>query len=951
VSLALELAQQDILIGLVKGLTYAALAAGFVLIYRSTGVLNFAHAETGALGVAVFVLLLVRYDINWWLAYAIAIVVGALAGMIIELLIVRRLFTAPRLVLLIATIGVAQLLQAIKINLPSVTSPGPIPLPFEKVFGDPRTDSLVLRPREYLVLIIVPVLILGLALFLGKTRFGLAVRATASNADGARIYGTSPKKTSTIVWTLAGALAVATAVLFAPFQISNAAQAGTAALAAPLLLRAITVGLLARMRSLPLVLVAGMGVGVVEQFVLVNVESTNRNVVDLYLFLAVLVVVLLARRSARDYSSWSLSPKLAPVPEHLKSVWWIKHLNLMAFAALFGLFGVLGLLLDSNSKLFVWSSIIVIAIVGLSLSLLTGWAGQLSLGQFAFVGLGAMSMAALTQGNKIPLIGRGFTLNWWLALLIAIAIGVLAAVIIGLPALRMKGLFLAVATLAFAVASSNWLLLQDVFTNGSTASQPVKPPKLGPIDFAESRRAYYWLCLISLIGVAALVAQIRRTGIGRRIIAVRENEDAAAASTVASATTKLMAFAISGGIAAFAGALYITLQSAIQPSVTFGPEQSIRMVAIAIIGGLGSVAGPILGALWVQGIPAMWGATPPDIVVLLTSSIGLLLLLMYFPGGLQQIVYSARDALIGFAAQRVPAPELDPAAAPRVASIPARTRETIELAEGQAALSVEGLCVAFGGLCAVDRVSAVAHKGEMVGLIGTNGSGKSTLLNAISGFVPSVGRIEVLGHDVSDLAAHKRHELGLGRGFQAARLYSDLTVRETLMVALEARERTSLVPALLSAPVSRRMERAKRSQADEIIHFLGLGRFSDRLISQLSTGTRRVVELGGLLAVDAQVLLLDEPTGGVAQRETEAFGPLIRRIQSELEATVILIEHDMPLVMSICDRVYCLEAGSVIAEGTPDEVRNHPRVIASYLGTDERAIQRSDQSPVPAPLS
>jgi ABC-type branched-subunit amino acid transport system ATPase component/ABC-type branched-subunit amino acid transport system permease subunit len=950
-SLAIALSQQDLLIGVVKGLTYAALAAGFVLIYRSTGVLNFAHAETGALGVAVFVLLLVRYDINWWLAYAIAIAVGAVTGMIIELLIVRRLFTSPRLVLLIATIGVAQLLQAVKINLPAVTSPGPIPLPFTKAFGDPRTDSLVLRPREYLVIIIVPLLILGLALFLGKTRFGLAVRATASNADGARIYGTSPKKTSTIVWTIAGALAVATAVLFAPFQISNAAQAGTAALAAPLLLRAVTVGLLARMRSLPLVLAAGVGVGVVEQVVLANVESTNRNVVDLYLLLAVLVVVLLAKRSARDSASWSLSPKLAPIPDHLKTVWWIKHLNLIGFVILFGVFAVLGLVLSSNSQLFVWSSIIVIAIVGLSLSLLTGWAGQLSLGQFAFVGLGAMSMATLTQGNEIPLIGRGFTLNWWLALAIVVVLGVLTAVVIGLPALRMKGLFLAVATLAFAVASSNWLLLQDVFTNGSTASQPVRAPSLGPIDFAESRRSYYWLCLISLAVLAAMVAQIRRTGVGRRIIAVRENEDAAAASTVPSATTKLTAFAISGGIAAFAGALFITLQSSIQPSVTFGPEQSIRIVAIVIIGGLGSVAGPILGALWVQGIPALWGATPPDVVVLLTSSIGLLLLLMYFPGGLQQIVYSARDVLIRIAEQRNPAPAPDPTAAQRVATIPARTRPVIDLPDGAPVLSVNDLSVTFGGLRAVDTVTAEARKGEMVGLIGTNGSGKSTLLNAISGFVPSVGRIEVLGQDVSDLSAHARHRLGLGRGFQAARLYADLTVRETLMVALEARERTRLGPALLYLPPSQRIERTKRAQADEIIDFLGLGRFSDRLISQLSTGTRRVVELGGLLAVDAQVLLLDEPTGGVAQRETEAFGPLIRRIQQELDATVVLIEHDMPLVMSICDRVYCLEAGAVIAQGSPDEVRNHPRVIASYLGTDERAIHRSDQSPVPAPVS
>jgi ABC-type branched-subunit amino acid transport system permease subunit/ABC-type branched-subunit amino acid transport system ATPase component len=940
-SLAFELAQQDVLIGVVKGLTYAALAAGFVLIYRSTGVLNFAHAETGAVGVAIFVLLLVRYDLNWWLAYVIAVVIGALIGMVIELTIVRRLFTAPRLVLLIATIGVAQLLQAVKINLPQVTSPGPIPLPFEKVFGNPRTSSLVLRPREYIVIILVPILILGLAVFLNRTRFGLAVRATASNPDTARIYGTSPKNTSTIVWTIGGALAVATAVLFAPYQISNAAQAGTAALAAPLLLRAVAVGLLARMKSLPMVLVGGVAIGVIEQAITTNVESTNRTVVDLYLFLAVLVVVLFIRKGRSEEAGWSLSPRQMPVPERLKMVGWVRHLNLIGFMLLFAIFGALGLLLSSNSSLFTWTSIMIVALVGLSLSLLTGWAGQLSLGQFAFVGLGAMSMVALTQGNEIPLINRGFNLNWWVALVVTIVIGVVAALIIGLPSLRVKGLFLAVATLAFAVASANWLLSQDVFTGGGTTTKALEKPTLGPIDFAESRRAFYWMCLVALMLVAALVSRLRRTGIGRSIIAVRENEDAASANTVMPARMKLIAFALSGGIAALAGALFATQQSSIQPSQAFGSEQSIRMVAIAIIGGLGSVAGPILGALWVQGVPALWGSSPPDLVVLLTSSIGLLLLLMYFPGGLQQLVYSARGALLRAAEKR--APEATSRPVP-VRTVPTRERSAPVLTAGQPALAANGVCVTFGGNRAVDDVTFHVMPGELVGLIGTNGAGKSTLLNAISGFVPSIGRIEVLGKEVNGMPAHARHRLGLGRGFQAAKLYPELTVRETLMVALEAREPSRLAASMVAMPPSRRAERAKRAEADEIISFLGLGYFSDSTVTGLSTGTRRVVELGCLLAVDAHVLLLDEPTGGVAQKETEAFGPLIKRIQSELDAAVVVIEHDMPLVMSISDRVYCLEAGAVIAQGTPDEVRHDPLVIASYLGTDERAINRSDHA-------
>jgi ABC-type branched-subunit amino acid transport system ATPase component len=214
-------------------------------------------------------------------------------------------------------------------------------------------------------------------------------------------------------------------------------------------------------------------------------------------------------------------------------------------------------------------------------------------------------------------------------------------------------------------------------------------------------------------------------------------------------------------------------------------------------------------------------------------------------------------------------------------------------------------------------------------------------MNAIGGFVPSSGRIEVLGRDVSGLPPYRRARLGLGRGFQAARLYDDLTVRETVLVALEARQRTGVVSSMFALPPSTSRERAKRREADEIVRYLGLERFADEFVSNLSTGTRRITELACQLALGARVLLLDEPTAGLAQRETEAFGPVIRRVRDELDAAVLLIEHDMALVMEVSDRVYCLEAGNVIAEGPPEQVRHDPLVVASYLGTDIRSIQRS----------
>jgi ABC-type branched-subunit amino acid transport system ATPase component len=381
------------------------------------------------------------------------------------------------------------------------------------------------------------------------------------------------------------------------------------------------------------------------------------------------------------------------------------------------------------------------------------------------------------------------------------------------------------------------------------------------------------------------------------------------------------------------------LRETVTPTQAFGPEESLRVVATAVIGGLGSIAGPIIGALWVRGLPVLFSDTPE--VRLFTSSIGLLILLMYFPGGLIQIMYKIRDAILAWADQRLEARGVERPVPAIEKRVPTRTASDLVVANDGPWLAVSNVNVRFGGIQAVSDVSLSVGRDELVGLIGTNGAGKSTLMNAISGFVKSTGDVNVLGDDVSGLSAYRRHRRGLGRGFQSARLYPALTVRETIMVALEARERSWLLPSMTGLPPSPGAERRKRSEAAELIDFLGLGRYGDEFIANLSTGTRRIVELGTLLAVDARVLLLDEPTGGVAQREAEAFGPLIVRIRRELGASMLLTEHDMPLIMSISDRVYCLEAGAVIAEGTPNEVRSNPLVIASYLGTDERAIQRS----------
>lgn len=272
-----------------------------------------------------------------------------------------------------------------------------------------------------------------------------------------------------------------------------------------------------------------------------------------------------------------------------------------------------------------------------------------------------------------------------------------------------------------------------------------------------------------------------------------------------------------------------------------------------------------------------------------------------------------------------------------------------------AALRALGRGAAREGRWSLRDVTLDVRPGESVGLIGANGAGKTTLMDCISGYVqPTEGAITAFGVDLAGLAPELRPYADVGRSFQDARLFPGLTVEESLLVAVERHRPTRVLAALFG--LDRRGERAKLALVDELVATMGLGAYRDKLVSELSTGTRRVVDIASILAQRPRLLLLDEPTAGIAQRETEAFGPLMRRVQARLGCAILLIEHDMPLIMGLSDRVYAMETGRVLAEGTPDIVRTDPRVVASYLGTSEAAINRSgaiaadEPSPAPSPL-
>jgi ABC-type branched-subunit amino acid transport system ATPase component/ABC-type branched-subunit amino acid transport system permease subunit len=946
--LALLAPTQAIVDGAVNGLVYALIGMGVVLVYRSTKVINLAAGAMGLPGAGLLVVLTVNYGVPYWPALVLALLAGALFAAAVELIVIRRLFDAPRVVLLVATIGVAQLAQAIVLAYPDITDvrtryPSPIN-------ADVHIADVVLSPATLLTLLTVPVAAGALAWLLARTRFGHAVAAASDNARLARLSGISPRRTSTIVWTIAGLLGTITVILIATDNgnVTQVATLGPATMA-----RALAVAVVAGLVSFPRALVAGVAIGVAEAVITFN-SIGQPGLADLALFATVLIAVALqSRRDGADGAErFSFMPRVRPVPVNIRDRWWVRHLGALVGVTAVAVAVALPLVLPAPSTSFNLTRILCYGFVALSVSVVTGWAGQLSLGQMALGGVAALVAALFARGQAVTLNLPGLEdvvvqlgpTGFLAAVLIGTLAAAVVAVILGWGALRAPGLLLAVSTFAFAQVCERYLFRTTLLTGGRQPPIRIVRDTVGGVDLGV-QRTYYWCCLALIVLVTVAVARVRRRGPGRAIVAVRDNPTTAAAYTVSPAHRKLSGFALSGLIAGLGGALLGGLTQNINTNELFVVGDSLSVVSMAVIGGLGSIIGPFLGALWVRGLPDLFPGNA--LVPLLSSSIGLLVLLLYLPSGLVQLGYGLRDAAFGWVSRRTPevAPDARPTSTAATAAARPPSAAAVSSDRAGASLTVRDLSVRFGGNVAVDHVDLDVREGEIVGLIGTNGAGKTTVLNAIGGFVPATGQVHLGDVDLTRMRPEHRARHGLGRTFQSAQLFPSLTVHETVMVGLESRRRSYLLPTALALPPAVRAERRNRADADGIVDLLGLGPYADHTIEELSTGTRRIVELAGLFALDARLLCLDEPTAGVAQRETEAFAPLITTIRQELDATVILIEHDMPLITSISDRIYCLEAGRVIAEGTPDTVRDDPRVIASYLGDDQRAVDRSDVMP------
>ena len=891
-----------VLLGTLTGLGYALLAVGLVLTYRSSRVINFAHGAVGLFVAGLFAVVVGRYDVPYLLGFPAALLCGALVGAALEALIVRRLAAAPRVLVMVATLGIGEALLLLSLSFNSGGLGGRT-FPQPTLFPSFEVGPLFIPPALTALLILTPVLLVALGLFLVRSRYGVAMRGAASNPDAATLAGAAPQYMSMLAWALAGLVATFSALLILPSRGAVTPES----LGPGFLLRGLAAAAVARFANLPLAFVVGVGLGILEAVLATNPGATGA--FEVAVFAVVFIGVGLQSRARRGRVAEDRWADLAPAPRLGEAY---RRLPLIRWApAVLGAVCVLVAALlptwISNQNAFVLAVVLGFAIVAISVSLLTGIGGQLSLGQVAFGAIGALAAVVVARETGSIL----------LALLCGAVAGGLAAGVVGLPALRVRGQLLGVATLAFTLMASGWLLRQEWAFDRTGVSAP--PRQVFGIELTTSR-AYYYVALVAFAVALAGAALARRSRFGRRLRAVRDNEDAARALRIPATRVKLGSYVVAGMLAGLGGAV-IGFASTQISAALFTPRGSVDAVSVAVIGGLGGFLGPLLGSLYLIGIPRLFdlGLTP-----LAALNAGWLILILERPRGLSALLGRVRDGYYGAVARLAgldppgtgpagPLPEAAPARPPAEPAPSDRRDDRRDL------LVVEGLSKRFGGTRAVDGVSFSVAPGDRLGIIGPNGAGKTTLFEMISGFVaPEAGTVRFDGVDVSTHSPERRSRAGLVRSFQDARLFPTMTVAETVALAASAN------PA--------------RPDPGEFLDAFGLGPRAAQPLSAMPTGTRRLVELAAGLALHPRVLLLDEPSAGIAQSETRELAPVLERIGETYGVTLVIIEHDVPLLAEVCNRMLALEVGAVIAEGTPAEVTTHPDVIRSYLG--ERHARR-----------
>ncbi len=912
-----------IILGIALGGVYALVTHGMTLIYRGSGLVNFAQGGFVMAGAYAFYVFRVSLGLPPVLAVIAALLAAAAIGAAFQVLVLRGMRNTSPVTRVVATLGLLLVLQSVVALVYSsdvLQIPPLLPDSTVTLFSD-----ITIGIDRLIILGIAAVMTVVLWAVYKFTHFGRMTSAVAESEVGASTLGFSPNLIAAANWSAGAALGGLAGILIAPITLLQSSSLSL------LVVPALAAGLVSSFSSFPVAFFAAIAIGVMQSLAGEYINAPGwANSIPFFLVIALLVVrgrglplrSYIQERMPQIGSARISYPLL--VPALVVSIWFL-------------------LTQVDTEWAFAISVTLSSAIILLSVVVLTGYAGQLSLAQYVIAGAGALTAAKLMADLEV---------GYLVGLLGAIAIGVVIGVAVGLPALRTRGVSLAIATFGLALVLHDVVLSNRSISGGADGIPFGTPSIFGwDIDSLLHPERYAVVVLVILTLACIAVSNLRRGPVGRRLIAIRSSERAAASLGVSVYASKLYAFVVASCLAALGGAVLGLANFAVVAS-PFDVFASINVTAVAVVGGVGYIGGALLGSLLLEGGVTsllLRSVQSLDAWLPLITGAYLLLVLRSGGGGLYEM---NRAAVVGLwnlvrpkgreeggraeppkyvVREKAPAgPVAAPNPAPDAPDAPASAA-----APSAPILEVRDLTVRFGGVVALKDVDLSLEPGQVHGLIGPNGAGKTTFIDAVTGFVkPASGSISLRGERVDRWSPPRRARAGIARSFQSVEIFSDLTIAENLAVGSDSFRRHHYLTGLAKVPKMELSATAvAASEAFEVADRLG------EMPDTLPFGERRLVAIARAIASDPAVLLLDEPAAGLDATEAAELGQVVRDLAEKNGIAVLLVEHNLDMVLSVSDSVSVLAGGELIYAGVADAVMKDERVVTAYVGTDVDLVE------------